>query len=128
MFTHQTSRRRYRSLLTAAVSCSLVLGAALVIPAAADTPVGWEKAPDPSVLGYLMVLVLIPLGIAAVLTVLTLLPSMAKSNRGYEPGQAWRGDSEWFGGPAKGVGAAQDVTPAQIEASSKETGGSSANW
>jgi hypothetical protein len=50
------------------------------------------------------------------------------SDRGYQPGQAWRGESEWFGGPRAGVAAAADVTPEQLEASSGDTGGTSGRW
>jgi hypothetical protein len=127
VFTHDPTHRIRRSLLAFAAACSLVLGAALVTPAAADTPQGWEKPPDVSPLGYLLVLVIIPLGIAAVLTVLAILPSLA-SDHGYEPGQAWRGEPEWFGGPTKGVKSAAEVTPEQIEAREKDTGGTSAGW
>ncbi|MEO7944314.1 MAG: hypothetical protein ABIR34_13015, partial [Marmoricola sp.] len=120
-------RRLRRSLLTLAVACSFVLGAALVTPAAADTPQAWETAPDVSALDFLLVLVIIPLGIAAALTLLTILPSLAK-DRGYEPGQSWRSEAEWFGGPTKGVKSAAEVTPEQIESRSKDTGGTSAGW
>ncbi|HZJ04750.1 MAG TPA: hypothetical protein VFD59_04665 [Nocardioidaceae bacterium] len=127
MFTHLSLHHVRRSLLTFSLACSLVLGAALVSPAAADTPEAWEKAPDVSPLEVLLVLVIIPLGIAAVLALLTLLPSMA-SDRGYEPGQSWRSEAEWFGGPAKGVKSAHEVTPEQIESRSKDTGGTNASW
>lgn len=109
------------------MACSLVLGAALVTPAAADTPAAWEEAPAVSPLDFLLVLVFIPLGIAAVLALLTILPSLA-SDRGYEPGQSWRGEAEWFGGPTQGVKAAAEVTPEQIESRSQDTGGTSASW
>jgi hypothetical protein len=127
VFTHDAARRIRRSLLSLSVAVSLVLCAALVTPAAADTPTAWENAPDVSPLGFLLVLVIIPLGIAAVLALLTILPSMA-SDRGYEPGQAWRGDAEWFGGPTRGVRSAAEVTPEQIETRSKDVGGTSASW
>ena len=127
MLTHDALCRLRRRLLTVSVACSFVLGPALLSPAAADTPKGWEEAPDVSPLGYLLVLVIIPVGLAVVLTLLTVLPSLAR-DRGYEPGQSWRGDSEWFGGPTKGVQAADQVTPEQIEARSKGTGGTSAGW
>ena len=104
----------------------LVLGA-LVSPASADTPTAWEQAPDVSPLGFLMVLLILPLGCAAVITLLVVLPSLA-SDKGYEPGQSWRGESEWFGGPTRGVGAADDVTPEQIAASSVDAGGTSGRW
>lgn len=127
MITHDSDRRLRRGLLALSGAASLVLGAALVVPASADTPASWEKTPDASLLGYLLVLLIIPIGAAAVIALLTVLPSMAR-DKGYEPGQAWRGQPEWFGGPTKGVGAADDVTPAQIESGSKLTGGTSARW
>ena len=77
------------------------------MPAAADTPAAWEQAPDVSVLGFLLVLLIIPIGAAAVIALLAVLPSMAR-DKGYEPGQSWRGQPEWFGGPTKGVGAADE--------------------
>jgi hypothetical protein len=116
-----------RSLLTLSVACSLVLGSALASPAFADRPEAWEEAPDVSPLGFLLVLVIIPVGLAIVLTLLTVLPGLA-GDRGYEPGQSWRGGAEWFGGPTKGVQAADQVTPEQIESRSKGTGGTSAGW
>ena len=106
---------------------SLVLGAAFLVPAAADTPAEWETAPTVSPLDFLLVLVIIPLALAAVITLLALLPSLAH-DRGYEPGQAWRGESEWFGGPTKGVKTADEVTPDQVESSSKDSGGTSGRW
>ena len=127
VFTHDSVHHIRRSLLTLAVACSLVLGGALIAPAAAAEPEGWESAPDVSPLGFLLILVIFPLGAAAVISLLALLPSLA-SDRGYEPGQAWRGEAEWFGGPTKGVKSADEVTPDQIEARSKDTGGTSARW
>lgn len=127
VFTHDSVRRLRRALLTFSVACSLVLCAALVTPATADTPAAWDEPPDVSPLGFLLILVIIPLGIAAVLALLTVLPSLA-GDRGYEPGQSWRGEAEWFGGPTKGVKSAAEVTPEQIESRSKDTGGTSASW
>jgi hypothetical protein len=127
VFTHDAAPLVRRSLLSLAAAASLVLGAALVSPAGARPPEAWEPAPDVSPLGFLLVVLIIPLGIAAVLVLLTVLPSLA-SERGYEPGQAWRGESEWFGGPTKGVRSAAEVTPEQIESRSKDTGGTSATW
>jgi hypothetical protein len=103
-----------------------VLGA-LVGPASADTPAAWEKAPDVSPLGFLLVLLILPLGAAAVISLLVVLPGIA-SDKGYEPGQSWRGDTEWFGGPTKGVKGADDVTPQQLEQSSTDAGGTSGRW
>jgi hypothetical protein len=127
VFTHDALHLVRRSLLTLSVACALVLGAALLTPAAADTPTGWESPPPVSVFDFVLVLVLIPLGVASVIALLAVLPSMA-SDRGYEPGQSWRGEAEWFGGPTKGVKSAAEMSPEQIEARSKDTGGTSASW
>ena len=135
VLTHDATRRQRpsrrpavgRPLLTLAVACSFVLAAAAVTPAAAAVPEGWETAPSVSALDFLLVILIIPLGIALVLTLLTILPSLTR-DRGYEPGQSWRSDAEWFGGPTKGVKSADEVTPEQIESRSKDTGGTSAGW
>jgi hypothetical protein len=126
VFTHDSVRRRLRPLLVLLGAAWLLLGA-MVAPVAADTPDAWEQAPDVSPLGFLLVLAILPLGAAAVISLLVVLPSLA-SDRGYEPGQSWRGDTEWFGGPTKGVKGADDVTPDQIEQSSKDAGGTSGRW
>jgi hypothetical protein len=127
VFTHDAARHIRRSLLTLSVAGSLVLGAALVSPAAADAPAAWEQPPEVTPLEFLLVLVIFPLGLAAIIALLTVLPSMA-FDKGYQPGQSWRGEPEWFGGPRKGVQAADEVTPEQIESRSKGTGGTSASW
>ena len=126
MFTHDSAKRLLRPVLLLLGAAWLVLGA-LVAPAAADTPEAWEQAPDVSPLGFLLVLAIIPLGAAAVISLLAVLPSVI-SDKGYEPGQSWRGDTEWFGGPTKGVRAADEVTPQQIEQSSQDAGGTSGRW
>jgi hypothetical protein len=126
VFTHDSVRRRLRPLLVLLGAAWLLLGA-MVAPVAADTPEAWKQAPDVSPLGFLLVLAILPLGAAAVISLLVVLPSLA-SDRGYEPGQSWRGDTEWFGGPTKGVKGADDVTPDQIEQSSKDAGGTSGRW
>jgi hypothetical protein len=113
--------------MTLAGACALVLAGGAVAPAVAAEPDAWETAPDVSPLGFLLIVVIFPLGAAAVITLLAVLPSLA-SDRGYQPGQAWRGEPEWFGGPTKGVKSADEVTPEQLEARSKDTGGTSARW
>ena len=56
------------------MACSLVLGAALFSPAAADEPTTWEKVPDVSAFDFVMLVLVIPLALALVITLLTLVP------------------------------------------------------
>jgi len=126
VFTHDSARRRLRPVLLLLAAVWFVLGA-MAAPASADTPQAWEQAPDVSPLGFLLVLAILPLGAAAVISLLVVLPSLA-SDKGYEPGQSWRGETEWFGGPSKGVKGADEVTPQQIEQSSADAGGTSGRW
>ena len=126
MFTHDSAHRLLRPVLLLLGAAWLVVGA-LAAPASADTPSAWEEAPDVSPLGFLLLLLILPLGAAAVISLLAVLPSLA-SDRGYEPGQSWRGDTEWFGGPTKGVKGVDEVTPEQLEQSSQDAGGISGRW
>jgi hypothetical protein len=123
--TRRSHVRRFTT--TVSVAAYLVLLGALLDASSADRPQGWSKAPHVSGLDFLVVLVLIPLGLAAVISLLVSLPSLVR-DRGYQPGQSWRGESEWFGGPGAGVTAAADVSPEQLEASSRDTGGTSGTW
>lgn len=120
MFTHRRSARR---LLTVVVSALLMVLAAPVA-AMADTPVAWEDRPDTSGFDYLLVLLLIPGALAIAIAVLAALPSMI-GDRGYEPGRSWGEEPEWFGGPRKGVEAAEQVDPKELEG---QQGGTSARW
>jgi len=124
---HQAPPRNLLRRALLAFAAALVTVVALPAVAAADTPADWAKAPHVSGLEFLLVLVLIPLGIALVITVLTLLPSLIH-DRGYEPGQSWRAEAEWFGGPRKGVEAAEDLSPKQIETAESGRGGTSGEW
>lgn len=131
--THQqpkpsrTAVRRALGRTAAVVSVALATLVLLPATASADTPEAWDKAPDVSGLDFLIVLVLIPVGLFVVISLLAALPSMI-SDKGYEPGQTWRSEAEWFGGASKGVDAADEVTPAEIEAKDAERGGTSGAW
>ncbi len=119
-----------RSLVRrAALAASVGVFSLLSVPGAAfaDTPSTWAKEAHVSGLQYLVVLVLIPLGLFIVISLFAALPSMI-SDKGYEPGQAWRSEAEWFGGPRKGVEAAEELSPAQIEAAETDRGGTSGKW
>lgn len=127
VITHDSRLRPRRLALTLAGALWLVLGAGLLSPAVADTPQSWEKAPGVSPFEFLFVVAVIPLGLVLLITVLALLPSLAR-DRGYEPGQAWRTESAWFGGPTRGVAAADEVTPEQLRAGAEGTGSTSGRW
>jgi hypothetical protein len=121
-----SDRRRMRR----AVACvALGLIAAALMPAAAfaDDPSTWEVAPHVSGLQFLVVLFLIPAGLFIVISLLAALPSLI-SDKGYEPGQTWRSEPEWFGGASKGVDAAESVTPGQLASGESERGGASGTW
>ena len=111
-----------RSVLAGA----FVAGVMLAVPASADAPSSWESSPDVSGFQALMVLFLIPLGLFLVISLLAALPSLVKGDS-YEPGQAWRSEGEWFGGPLKGVAGADQVDPKQLE-SAGDQGGAGARF
>lgn len=122
MITHRTSSSRPARLAARGFVASAVVGSLTLANAAvADTPEAWADAPDHSGFDYLLVLVLIPLGIALVVSLLTVLPSLIKGEK-YEPGDNWRGEDEWFGGPRQGIEASG---PAEIGG---DRGGASGNW
>jgi hypothetical protein len=123
---HQGLRNQLRRAVLVVVAAAVAV-VALPTVALADTPADWEKVPHVSGLEFLLVLVLIPLGIGLVITVLTILPSLIH-DRGYEPGQSWRAEGEWFGGPRKGVDATEDLSAKQIETAETGRGGTSGEW
>jgi hypothetical protein len=75
----------------------------------------------------LLVLVVIPLGLALVISLLAVVPSMIRGER-YTPGLAWRNENEWFGGPKDGLEATDKTDPQALEAAEGARGGASARW
>jgi hypothetical protein len=126
---HEAPAQSHKLLRRVALAAPAALVAVVALPsvASADTPRAWEKADHVSGLEFLTVLVLIPAGLALVISLLALLPSIIR-DRGYEPGQSWRAEAEWFGGPQKGVGAADALAPDEIEAAESGRGGTSGQW
>jgi hypothetical protein len=119
-------RRAARAVaLTPAVLVTCSAGAAL-----ADPPDTWEQGPSVSPLHTLLVLGGIPLGLFLLITLLVYLPSMTRRNRGYQPGQAWHGESQWFNGPRGGLEAADRTAPAAVTRgrSTPVRGGTSGRW
>lgn len=120
------SRKQVRRAVLAALA-ALVVVVGLPSLASADTPADWATDPHVSGLDFLVVLVLIPVGLALVISLFAALPSMIR-DRGYEPGQSWRAEAEWFGGPRKGVEATDELSPEQIETAESGRGGTSGQW
>lgn len=106
--------------VTPAVAVPLVAAPALAAP-----PQTWPQEPHVTGFDFLLVLFIIPAGIALLIALLVSIPSMVRGQK-YTPGQAWRNESEWFGGPKDGLEAA-DKTDTAAEAE-KERGGASARW
>jgi hypothetical protein len=99
----------------------------LAAPALAAPPNTWQEAPPVSGFDFLLVLVIIPGAAFIAITLLVFVPSWARGQK-YQPGQAWRGESTWFGGPQDGIEAADQVTPQDVEEVDPDRGGASARW
>lgn len=113
-------RRSLRALaLTPAALLPLVAAPALAAP-----PQTWNDPEPVSALDYLLVLLIIPVGLALLITLLAYVPAMVKGEK-YQPGRAWRNENEWFGGPKDGLDAADKV---ESPAGDTERGGASARW
>lgn len=108
-----------RTLLRGAVAGGFLVLAASSPAAFADEPVGWESSPSVSGLHYFLILLLIPLGLALVISLLVAIPSWVRGSS-YQAGQPWAAGDEWFGGPKEGVETAS--TPQQIEAAGDQGG------
>jgi hypothetical protein len=110
VITHRSLRpalRAFAGITTITVGLALPM---LAAPALADTPAAWDQAPHVSALKFLLVLLIIPGGIALLITVLVMLPSLVRGDS-YRPGETWAGGDEWFGGPSKGVEATSAERP-----------------
>ena len=97
----------------------------LTSTAVAEAPDQWENNPAVSPLYVLMVLAVIPIGLFVLITLLVYLPSMSRGES-YQPGQVWRGEPTWFGGPRAGIDAVEAAPPA-AESRSRQ-GGTSGHW
>jgi hypothetical protein len=129
VINHQAPRssRTVVRRFTAALAVGMLAVVLAPVTAFADTPKSWENAPHVSGLQFLVVLVLIPAGLFLVISLLAALPSMI-GDKGYEPGQSWRSEPEWFGGASKGVEAAESVSAKELESGETDRGGASGSW
>jgi hypothetical protein len=88
-------------------------------PALADVPQGWSD-PDKMSWGHLLLIILvIPIGLAIVISLLAALPGLVKGE-GFAGGHA---GGQWLGGPRKGT--AELAGP---DSEHSEAGGASARW
>jgi hypothetical protein len=125
VITHRSLRpalRAFAGITTITVALALPM---LAAPAFADRPAGWDQAPHVSAIKYLLVLLIIPGGIALLISLLVMLPSLVRGDS-YHPGETWAGGDEWFGGPSKGVEAARSGQPTDEAAG--ERGGAGADF
>jgi hypothetical protein len=116
-------RRAARVLaLMPAIAVTGATGAAF-----ADAPDSWAESPSVPLLRALVVYLLIPLGLFVLITLLVYIPSMSRSES-YQPGQVWRGEPTWFGGPRQGLAAVEATPPAAGSDAGSTRGGTSGRW
>ena len=121
--THDNEPTITRRVARIAVTAAGLLLGSLATPALASPPTTWNNPRGQGFVHYALVLVAIPLAVIVVITLLVYLPSMIKGQSS-EDGAAFRDNPEWFGGPRRGVDAAEETAP---EDRSKQ-GGASARW
>lgn len=131
MTSHESSKPSSgtvrRIVRRAALAGFGALAAALATPMAAfaDTPAAWAEPPHVSGLRFLVLLVLIPGGIALGVVLLVSLPSLAK-DKDYRAGQSWRAEGEWFGD--RELPSAAEETELTSAEAADQRGGVSGSW
>ena len=116
-----TSARRSVRRATTVLGLFAVLALALAAPASADVPENWSDPAGVDPLHALLVVFVIPAGIALVIAALTYLPPLLRGES-VKPG-APTISNQWLGGPAKSVGELAGPDGEQSQA-----GGASAKW
>jgi hypothetical protein len=112
--------------MVALVPALLVTG--VTNTAFAVPPDQWADNPPVSPLHVLLVLAAIPIGLFVLIVLLVYLPSMSKGES-YRPGEVWRAEPTWFGGPREGTdGLDGDTAPVAVSAGSSTRGGTSGRW
>jgi hypothetical protein len=114
-----TTRGRSR---LAALATGALLPLVTAAPALASLDDGEQPGKGLGAGMVVLIYVVIPLGIFALIALLSVLPSALRRPR-YRPGRPWQHDPLWFSGPddpAKALGAARPGATAR--------GGASAEW
>jgi hypothetical protein len=112
----------------------LALVPAVVVTGAAGAafaaePTTWTEDTTVSPWHAILVYVIIPVALFVGITLLVMLPSTRKAHD-YHPGEAWRGEPEWFGGPRGGVETLDAGAPATAgsDRAGSDRGGASGSW
>lgn len=116
-----------RTLLRTSLVCAASAAPFVAAPALAAPPETWPEGSQVSAFDMLLVIALIPLGLALLISVLAYVPAMARGER-YTPGLAWRRENEWFGGPKDGLETVDRGDTARDDDAATERGGASARW
>jgi hypothetical protein len=105
----------------AAVTVGSFAAASVVLtgPALADVPEGWAPDTHVSSAHLLLFILVIPVGLALVISLLVVLPGLVKGE-GVTGGHA---GGQWLGGPRQGT--AELAAP---DSETSEAGGASARW
>jgi hypothetical protein len=116
--------RRCLAVAAAAVTATLAAATLALLtaaPAAAEVPVGWSEPDpvDPTVV--ILIAVLLPIGLALLLTVLVYGPPLARGES-VKP-HAPQVENQWLGGPRKAAGEL-----AAPDGDDSRSGGASARW
>lgn len=110
-----------RAARAAAVLSPVFLASAVLAPASAAPPVSWEREVGMSTLETLGLIVGAPLGLLVLITLLVMVPSIAK-------GTHQRTHVPWYAEPIMFGTAPADETSTDVDTASLRGGGASVRW
>ncbi|WP_181310399.1 hypothetical protein [Nocardioides campestrisoli] len=113
--------RVLRSSLRLIVPVAVMGSVLLASPALADVPENWTQPDSVSALQFLLILVGLPLGGVALITLLFYAPILARGEKISSSSSPV--EDQWLGGPRAGRGELEGSS-----SSEKETGGASGTW
>lgn len=117
-----TRRSFRRTARLTALATGVLIPLLLAAPALAGLDDGEHPGKSISTAEVVLIYILIPLGIFAVIALLSTLPSALRRPR-YRPGRPWQHDPLWFNGPDDPDRALAGARPAATA-----RGGASAEW
>jgi hypothetical protein len=119
--------RVLRRSLRALVLTPVLLVPLLSLPAFAVPPESWPDAKPVSAFDFLLVLLIIPLGLALLIALLATIPSLVGGQKSGSK-KTWAEESEWFGGPKDGVEATGSLEQEAVDSAADRRGGASGRW